>query len=321
MYNERSIRIKYRSQGVQTSFYESTTSPSNPLGDQISPGLRGNSRHAGTNHPHASKERDNRGASEFPRVLLERIPGTKSFSRVASSYRSKESEHPYSCTSYPYVHYKLSSKLRSKWRLRIQNRPASCVLSPTYPSQQQKVPQVRLREQGVPVSGATLQSEHSPSGFYSIGAHGDRLYAPSGDLGDTISRRLVNSPPRPPSFTPTSGSAHKYAGPSRLYPKQKEIRAGPDSGSPVPRNPFTSGLRGSFPSRVQSFGDSCTRTPSILPPSTNLCSSVPAYGVTQLGLRSYPSGSFVPETSSTSFSLISSDKPVYATASVRPTGP
>ena len=36
----------------------------------------------------------------------------KSFRRVASSYRSKESEHPYSCTSFPYVHYKLSSKLR-----------------------------------------------------------------------------------------------------------------------------------------------------------------------------------------------------------------
>ena len=61
---------------------------------------------------------------------------------------------------------------------------------------------------------------------------------------------LINSPPRPPSSTPTSSSAHKYAAPSRLYLKQKEIRAGPDSGSPVSRNPFTSGLRGSFPSRV-----------------------------------------------------------------------
>ena len=55
--------------------------------------------------------------------------------------------------------------------------------------------------------------------------------------------------------------------------------------------------------------------------STNLFLSVPAYGVTQLGLRSYPSGSFVPETSSTSFSLIRSDRPVYATALIRPTGP
>ena len=197
----------------------------------------------------ASKERDNRDASELPRILLKRIPGTKSFRRVASSYRFKESERPYSCTSFPYVPYKLSSKLGSKRRLRVQNRSAGCVLSRTYPSQQQKVPQV-LRDQGVPVSGATLRSEHSPPGFYSIGAHGDRLSSPSGDLVDTISRRLVNSPSGPPSSTPTSGPAYKYTGPSRLYPKQKEIRAGPDSGSPVSRNPFTSGLRGSFPSRV-----------------------------------------------------------------------
>ena len=243
-YNERSLRIKYRSQGVQTSFYESTPSPLNSLGDQISPGSRRNSRHAGTNHSHASKERDNRRASEFTRVLLKHIPGSKSFRRVASCDRSKESERPHSCTSFPYVHYKFSSKLCSKRRLRVQNRPAGCVLSRTYPSQQQKVPQVRLRKQGVPVSGATIRSEHSPSGFYSIGAHGDRLSSPSGDLGDTISRRLVNSPPGPPSSTPTSSSAHKYAGPSRLYPKQKEIRARPDSGSPVIWNPFTSGLRG-----------------------------------------------------------------------------
>ena len=127
---------------------------------------------------------------------------------------------------------------------------------------------------------------------------------------------LIHHPDR--SFTPTSRSANKYSRPRRLCTKQKEIRAGPDSGSPVSRNPFTSGLRGSFPSRVQSLGDSCTRTPSILPPCTNLYSSVPTNGVTQLGLRSYPSGSFVP---STSFSLVRSDRPVYATAPFRPTGP
>ena len=314
--------LSFVAKGYRLHFTSPPLLPSNSLRDQISPGSRRNFGYAGTNHPHASKERDNRGASKFTRVLLKRIPGTKSFRRVASSYnRSKESERPHSCTSFPYVHYKLCSKLHSKRRLPVQNRSAGCVPSRTYPSQQQKVPRVRLRKQRVPVSGATIRSEHSPSGFYSIVAHFDRLSSPSGDLGDTISGRLVNSPPRPPSSTPTSISAHKYAGPSRLYLKQKEIRAGPDSGSPVSRNPFTSGLRGSFPSRVQSLGDSCTRTPSILPPSTNLFSSVPAHGVTQLGLRSYPSGLFVPETPSTSFSLVRSDKPVYTTASIRPTSP
>ena len=142
---------------------------------------------------------------------------------MASSYRSKESERPYSRTTFPYVHDKLCTKLCSKRRLRVQNRPAGCILSRTYPSQQQKVPQVRLRKQGVSVSGDTIWSEHSPSGFYSIGAHGDRLSAPSRDLGDTISRRLVDSPPRSQSFIMTSSSANKYARPCRLCSKQKEI--------------------------------------------------------------------------------------------------
>ena len=65
----------------------------------------------------------------------------------------------------------------------------------------------------------------------------------------------------------------------------------------------------------------CTRTPSILPPCTILYSSVLADGVPQLGLGSYPSGSFAPETPSTSFSFVRSDRPVYATTSIRPSGP
>ena len=74
MYYERSLRSKYRSQGVQTSFYESTPSPTNSLGDQISSGST-NFGHAGTNLPYAPKERDNDGAPKLARVLLERIPG------------------------------------------------------------------------------------------------------------------------------------------------------------------------------------------------------------------------------------------------------
>ena len=74
-------------------------------------------------------------------------------------------------------------------------------------------------------------------------------------------------------------------------------------------------------SRIQSLGDSCSHTPSILPSSTFLCSSVPAHGVTQLGLRSHPSGSPLPETPSMSFSFVRSDRPVYATGSIRPSGP
>ena len=218
---------------------------------------------------------------------------------MASSHRSKESERPHSRTSFPYVHDKLCAKLRPKRRLRVQSRSAGCILSRTDSSQQQKIPQVRLRKQGVTVSGATIRSEHSPSSFYSIGPYGDRLPAPSGDLGDTISGRLANLPSRSRSFTPTSSSANEYARPCRFCSKQEEIRAGPDSGYPVSLNSFTSGLRGSFPSRVQSLGDSCSHTPSSLPPCTILYSSVPTHGVTQLGLRSHPSGSTVPETPAT----------------------
>ena len=259
-----------------------------------------------TNHPHASKERDNRGAAELPRILLERIPGTQSFIRVASSYRFKKSERPHAPHFRMFTTSSVLSSVRKGDRLRVQNRSAGCRKYLRF-AFENKVYQFRVLPFGL-----------NTAPFYLIG---DRLSSPSGDLGDTISRRLVNSPSGPPSSTPTSGPAYKYTGPSRLYPKQKEIRAGPNSGSLVSRNPFMPGLRGSFPSRVQSLGDSCSPTPSILPPSTNLFSSVPAYGITQLGLRSYPSGSFVPETSSTSFSLIRSDRPVYASASIRSTGP
>ena len=132
---------------------------------------------------------------------------------------------------------------------------------------------------------------------------------------------MVNSPPGPSSFITTSGSAIRYARPCRFHSESKDIRTGPDSGSPVSRNSLTFGPWESFTPGVQSSGDSCLRTPSILPQGTKLHSSVPASGITQLGLRSYPSGSFVPETSSTSFSFVRSDRPVYATVSIRPIGP
>ena len=132
---------------------------------------------------------------------------------------------------------------------------------------------------------------------------------------------MVSSPPGPSNFITTSGSATRYARPGRLNSESKEIRAGPYSGSPVPRKSLTSGPRESLTPRVQGWGDSRLRPPSILPRGTKLFSSVPPYGFTQLGLRSYPSGSFVPETPSTSFSFVRSDKPVYATTQIRPCGP
>ena len=61
-YNKRSLLVKYRSQGVQTSFYESTPSAQDPLGGSDSQGLIEDSGNARANIPIASKEhnlRDN----------------------------------------------------------------------------------------------------------------------------------------------------------------------------------------------------------------------------------------------------------------------
>ena len=62
--------VRYRDQGVQTSFYESTPSTRDPVGNTISPGARGNSGYAGTNIPNAPEERENGGVCKFPRILL-----------------------------------------------------------------------------------------------------------------------------------------------------------------------------------------------------------------------------------------------------------
>ena len=66
------------------------------MGDTVSPGTQGNSGHVGTNIPNAPEECDNVGASRFPRILLQLIPGTQSYRRVASSNRFKKSERSHS---------------------------------------------------------------------------------------------------------------------------------------------------------------------------------------------------------------------------------
>ena len=63
VYNERSLRVKYRSQGVQTLFYESTPSAQESLGGTYSQGLTEDSGNARANIPNASKERSLRDIS------------------------------------------------------------------------------------------------------------------------------------------------------------------------------------------------------------------------------------------------------------------
>ena len=62
-YNERSLRFKYCSQGVQTSFHKSTPSAQDPMGNMISSGDPENLGNVRANIPDASEERDNSGTS------------------------------------------------------------------------------------------------------------------------------------------------------------------------------------------------------------------------------------------------------------------
>ena len=131
---------------------------------------------------------------------------------------------------------------------------------------------------------------------------------------------MVNSPSTPQSFTLTSSPANNYARPCRLCSNQKEIRAGPDSGYPVFQNPFKSGLgEASLPE---------SKAWEIVARARHL-SSLHVLTYTQvsqlMGSLNWASGlipgSFVPETPPTSFSLFRSDRLVYATTSIRPSGP
>ena len=133
--------VKYRSQGVQTSFYESTPSAQDPMGITISPGAP-DSGNAWENIPDASEKHDNRGTSGYSRILFKCFPGTQSVRRMSSN-RFKTTERSL-CTSLSYPHYKLSAEYCRKRRLHVQNRSAGCILSCTNTSRQQEVRYLRF---------------------------------------------------------------------------------------------------------------------------------------------------------------------------------
>ena len=64
-YKERSLSVKYRDQLVQTSFYESTPSAQDPMGNKISPGAPENPGNARANIPYALKEHNHRDTSGY----------------------------------------------------------------------------------------------------------------------------------------------------------------------------------------------------------------------------------------------------------------
>ena len=226
---------------------------------------------------------------------------------MGSSYRLKTTEPP---------HHKLSAEYRRKRRLCIQNRSAGFILSCCNPSGQQEVPTFCLRKQGISVS-TSLPSEHCPSGIYSHGTHNGSLPPLSGDIRNPVSRQLVDTPPRLSSvFTPPVSVITNTELGRPHYTKRNRTRTIQDI-------QFL-GLRlhlESFPLNIQSSGDNSTRMQNILPENVVVYRSVPIHGITQLFLRSHPTGLSTFEAPTTTFSFVWNDKPVYTTVLIRPFSP
>ena len=165
------------------------------------------SGNARADFPNVSEKHSLRNISIHSRVLFKHIPGTQGIWRMASSYRLKTTEPPHRCS---HANYKLSAEYRRKRRLRVQNRSAGCVLSCTDTSGQHEVPTVCLRKQCIPVSSTSLRSEHCPAGIYTPGTYSGSLPPSSRDIGNSISGRLVDTSPRPPSIRSLPVSVTKY---------------------------------------------------------------------------------------------------------------
>ena len=175
--------LTYCSQGVQTSFHESTDSAPGSLGNTFSQRSKEDSGNAIANIPNASKEYNLRNTSGYSRVLFEHIPGTQGFLRVGSSNRFKTTERPHRRTSLSHAHYK--------------NRSAGCILSCTNTSRQQEVPLFCLRKQGISIPSTYFRSEHFPSDIYLSGAHsGAYLHRQGISVIQYLKNWLIHHPDR-----------------------------------------------------------------------------------------------------------------------------
>ena len=290
-YYERSLHSKYRSQGVQTSFYESTPSPTNSLGDKISTGSKRSFGHAGTNHPYAPKERDNGSASRLTRVLLERIPGKKGFRRVPSSHRSKESGTHFRMFTTSSV---LSSVEKGDYAFKIDLQDAyfHVLIHPSSRKYLRFAFENRVYQFQVLPFGLNTAPQVFTRLGHTVTAY---LHRQGVSVIPYLDDWLVHHPDRQILLRHQALliDTLDLVG-FILNRKKSELELTQDLqflGIHLRLGP-----RESFTPRVQGWGDSRLRAPSILPQGLKLFSSVPSYGFTQLGLRSYPSGSFVPET-------------------------
>ena len=93
--------------------------------------------------------------------------------------------------------------------------------------------------------------------------------------------------------------------------QRSKIQTRTSLGYPVSGASITFGTGESFPPNIQSSRDNGTRMPNILPENLVVHRSVPIYGITQLGLRSHPTGSSTLEALTMTLSFIRSNKPVF----------
>ena len=136
VYNERSFCVKYHSQGVQTSFYESTPSASDSLGNTIPPG--------DIEDPGISLMLQRNAISEISPDTLGFYSNAFMVRKASGAWRPvidlKQLNHHIDA---PHFHIHTISSLLStieKRGLCVQNRSAGCVLSCTNTSTQQEVP-------------------------------------------------------------------------------------------------------------------------------------------------------------------------------------
>ena len=189
---------------------QATPFASDSLGNTIPPGDIKDPMNARADFLNASEERNLRNISRHSRVLFERIHGTQGILRVASSYRLKQLKNHIDAAHFRM--HTISSVLSTvkKRRLRVQNISAGCILSCTNTSTQQEVLSFCLRKQGISVSSTSLQSEHCPSGIYLPKTLSGSLPPSSRDIGNSLSRRLVDTSPRLPSVTSPPVSVTKH---------------------------------------------------------------------------------------------------------------
>ena len=299
-YNEWSLCLKYRSQGVQTSFYEST--PWEIRSPQRSEEILGMWEQISLIQKNTITEVPPNSPGFYSNVFLVRKAsgGWRPVIDLKSLNARISAPHFRMSTTGSF----LSTVRKGYYTFKIDLQDAYFHI-PIHPCSR-KYLRFAFEKQGLPVFYQYFPLVWTqPLRFLLVWANGGRLPPSSGDLGCALSRRLADPPSRSTSFVTTSGPAFRNAGPDR-----SENWAGPSAGYPVSRNSPT------FCSQSPKL-----RTARACQLSSLVLSSAPTHGLTQLGLRSYPSGSFVPETTTTLLSFFRPDISVYTTASVWPLGP